>query len=299
MSIFVTPFRQVVFAAGILAIAASPVAHAQCALYAEHENMFRLVMRVEGSVPYVDNGAGKLVPAAGRKLTLSPAKEWAPMYVAIRNQIVRTSHTEVMNEGAQINHRLELQADFESAFALDQVFMVIDLYTDAGEHFYVTRQIGDLQPREPKSIGISAPIGIPLGAGKYRIHLFTQGSELFHSAMPFGEVEGALDNLVRRQVVDVENALPEPYLGPAPDIPAGLRKSRVAAQAIIHFTVSPTGRVLNPTIKSATHPEFGETALAAARLWRFLPRVKEGVPVAAAVDMPFVFNPPKDPKSSR
>jgi TonB family protein len=72
----------------------------------------------------------------------------------------------------------------------------------------------------------------------------------------------------------------------------------VSGSATIHFTISPNGRVQEPSVKTATSPEFGEAALVAARQWRFLPKVEHGRAVATAAEMPFAFLPPgaKPPK---
>jgi TonB family protein len=50
--------------------------------------------------------------------------------------------------------------------------------------------------------------------------------------------------------------------------------------------------VLDPQVKEASDPAFGESAVVAARQWRFLPRVKNGRAVETQVDMPFDFAPP-------
>ena len=72
-------------------------------------------------------------------------------------------------------------------------------------------------------------------------------------------------------------------------VSAKLLKTNIAGEAVIALTVSPNGRVLDPQIKRATDPAFGEAALAAARLWRFLPKVETGRAVATTVEMPFQF----------
>jgi TonB family protein len=46
-------------------------------------------------------------------------------------------------------------------------------------------------------------------------------------------------------------------------------------------------------VKSATDPAFGEAALRAVRIWRFLPKVKDDNPVETKVDIPIVFARPK------
>ena len=48
----------------------------------------------------------------------------------------------------------------------------------------------------------------------------------------------------------------------------------------------------NAILQDATTPEFGDAALKAVSQWRFLPRVKDGQPVATKVALPLIFKPP-------
>jgi TonB family protein len=57
-------------------------------------------------------------------------------------------------------------------------------------------------------------------------------------------------------------------------------------------TLIRNGSVAVRQVKHASKPAFGESALAAARQWRFLPKVKAGKPEAVTVEMPFNFNEP-------
>jgi len=58
-------------------------------------------------------------------------------------------------------------------------------------------------------------------------------------------------------------------------------------------TTDRRGAVLDPSVVTATAPEFGEAALAAIRQWRFLPKVKAGRPLETRATMPFDFCPPE------
>jgi len=85
---------------------------------------------------------------------------------------------------------------------------------------------------------------------------------------------------------------PRPLITPAPDYPDALRKTKQKGQAVLAFRIGVRGEILEPTVTSATDPAFGEAALAAIRLWRFLPQVRGGSPVETAAEMPFNFAPP-------
>jgi len=54
--------------------------------------------------------------------------------------------------------------------------------------------------------------------------------------------------------------------------------------------VDETGAVVKAQVRSASQPEFGDAALAAALLWRFHPALQNGRPVSRNVAIPFVFN---------
>ena len=91
-------------------------------------------------------------------------------------------------------------------------------------------------------------------------------------------------------------AAPRPFVGPSPEYPPGLRKAKVKGEAMIRLQIRANGAVLDPQVRSASDPAFGEAALAAIRMWRFLPKVKDGRPVGTEAEMPFsfVYSPPRD-----
>jgi TonB family protein len=283
------------FRAGAILLLAAPLLRGQNALYAEHNGGARLVRRVVRSDPYVDDGTGKLVLASGDKYGLGPAPEYAPVYVSIRHLKVETRALELMENGAEINREFSFRGEFESPYPLKNVFVVLDMNTeDAGKTLFV-REVGNLEPRELRSVEITLRLNQHLGAGHYNLHLFSDGAEVFHSEMPFNLVEHKLDQIVRRRVKGLTDSPPRPFIGPAPEYPEKLRRAKVQGSAMIRFTISPNGRVLDPEVKSASDPAFGEAALAAARQWRFLPKVKGGTPVSSAAQMPFTFGAESKP----
>ena len=60
----------------------------------------------------------------------------------------------------------------------------------------------------------------------------------------------------------------------------------------VSFRIIANGSVLDPKVVSATHSELIEPTLDAVRRWYFLPRVKNGRPVEAQVQMPISFAAP-------
>jgi TonB family protein len=263
---------------------------AQEALLVEHRGKLHPVRAALRNQPYVED-SGKRVLADGNRYTLRKVDEYLPFFISIRNLKVGSRHLELINEGAEINRTFEFSAEFESPFGLENVFVVLDLDSaDAGKTLFLW-EIGTPQPRRPKEVTLHVPMSLRLGEGKYKIHLFTDGFEVFHSKMPWTYVESTLDRMVARRIKGAPDAIPKPYVGPGPEYPSKLLRAKTKGEAVIAFTVSRNGRVVDPQVASASDPAFGESALAAARLWRFLPRIVNGAPTETKVNMPFVFTP--------
>jgi TonB family protein len=284
------------FAALIFVLCAPVALRAQTALYARHGEEFRWVRRVVGRDAYVDDGKGRLEPASERNYVLHAVPEFDPFFVSVRHLQVGTSSLTAMDVGDKINRQLEFRAEFESPFPLNNVFVVLDLNSEDAGKLLVLQEVGRLKPRTPRTIHIAVPLRRGIGAGHYRLHLYADGAEVFQSQMPSAFIEKTMDKMVRRRIAGIADAAPHPFIGPAPEYPAKLRRAGAEGSAVIEFTISPVGRVLDPRIKSASNPAFGEAALEAARLWRFLPQISAGVPVSALADMPFVFGEPEDLK---
>ena len=55
----------------------------------------------------------------------------------------------------------------------------------------------------------------------------------------------------------------------------------------LKFRVDEQGRVVNPEVAESSHSGFDQAALKAIQFWQFLPKLKNGKPVAAAARLPF------------
>ncbi len=277
-------------ALGLGLLATFAASRAQEALYVAHREAYSLVRSAVRNRPYVEE-KGKLVPATGTRFGLEKVDEYAPYFISIRNLHVGTSQINLIDSGASINKTFEFRAEFESGFALKNVFVVLDLNSaDAGRALFLW-EVGDLRPRQSKEVTLYIPLNVSLGEGKYKIHLFTDGREVFHSKMPWTYVESTLDKMVAKRVKGAPDGNPQPFVGPTPEYPSKLLRAKTQGEATIACVVSRNGRVLDPQVTSATDPAFGESALAAARQWRFLPRIANGAPVETKVSMPFQFSP--------
>lgn len=289
--------RAVMRAGAVLAMvsAAALVARAQQVFYVEHRGKPSVVRAVRDDKPMVEeNGKLVFVPRASRT-ALAEAKEFLPYFVAVRNMRAESHYLTIETDGVEsgaVNNQFGFLVDLESPFALKNVFFVLELQLEAGKFLYF-HEVGQLEPRRIKHVSVVIPLAYNVGAGQFTLHLFADGGELLHSGQPARLREAALDRMVRRRIEAVPDAPLRPFVGPVPEYPPALARKNISGQAVVRFRVARTGAVVDPEVKSATAPEFGEAALAAIRLWRFLPAVKQGVAQEGKAELPFEFPLPE------
>lgn len=273
----------------LLMALAGPLA-AQNLLFVEHGGKPCLVVDALNNQPCIELD-GKVVDVRGDRLALKHVEEYLPVYVAVTNLEVGSTSASV-NGGSPINTDLHFHATFETPYRLDHVFLLLDMDVESAGKVLFLYQVGHLEPRDPKSVSVLVPLARSLGSGHFQLHLFVGGAEALHSAISSYDCDLVVDRMIAKRVAKLPDGGPKPFLGPAPTYPAALLKTKVDGQAVITLWIRPQGSVRDPVVKSATDPAFGEAALAAARLWRFLPRIKDGHAVETKVDLPFIFTPP-------
>jgi TonB family protein len=283
-------FRPLLLAglAGGAALAPSRSA-AQNLLYAQDGDHWRLVRDVRGTVPLVTDEKGRYEMLRADRFFLKKTNEYLPLFVSISHPRAHTSGLNV--NGTVINNTFHYQAVFESGFPLHHVFIVLDMHAQAAGHGLFLFSVGDLKPHHPVPLDLAVPLSSELGGGKYFLHVFTDGQEVFQSEIPWETRERLLDRMVRRRIAGVNEANPQFFVGPPPIYPPALRKTKTRGEAVLAFRIGANGAVLDPTVESATAPAFGEAALEAVRQWRFLPRVRGGFPVETPARIPVRFSP--------
>jgi TonB family protein len=209
----------------------------------------------------------------------------------VRDVFASDSYLITADSGSASNTFL-FNATLETGYALKDVFLVLELLPENTEKTIFLMEVGDLVPFKDKAIELKVPMTRRLGSGTYHLHLFSQGEEVFQSGIPSEEREAALDRMVAERIQGVQAASPKLLFGPAPEYPKALKAANVRGQAVIALRIGTNGAVLGPVVKSATDPAFGQEALAAIRVWRFLPTVKASVPVDTNAQIPFSFEPP-------
>ncbi|MBI2517088.1 MAG: energy transducer TonB [Opitutae bacterium] len=264
---------------------------AQSVLCVEHKGKVYAVHKVHRDwvTIMVDN---KPVEIVAKRCGLQSVEEFMPVFISVNNIEVKTSYL-TTNTGGELNNDFHFRAKFTSPYVLRDVFLVLELESELAGRRIFYQEVGELSPDDTRPVWVRVPMREKFGEGKYQLHLFAGGREVFHSQQPWQFREAQLDKMVFKRIAGVQQAGPEPFVGPVPEYPAALRKSGVKGEAVVQVRVSSRGVVLDPAVMSATDPAFGEAALAAVRLWRFLPQVKEGRAVETKVNMPFTFESPK------
>jgi len=271
-------------------------AFAQQALLVRQGDGFEPVVAMVGATPVVAVD-GKLMPAVtsggGFAYATKAAKTFAPFFITVRNlSIVPQDHITAPN-GRPEDRMLSFHAEFESAFALDRVFLALEVKgSTTPVNTLYAYEVGPIRPGVATPVQFLVSFEADWADCHATLHLFAGGPEVLHSEMPPAQVAQELDRMVRVQLEGETNAPPRPFMCPPPAYPAGAPRGNAAGSATIALEISPTGAVVNPVVQQASRPEFGEAALAAVRRWRFLPRVKDGQPVATRVELPLEFKPP-------
>jgi TonB family protein len=266
---------------------------AQHVLLAEDGGTMALVRAAKGSRACVEKN-GKIEEISSSKgFVLKDVPEYLPVFVSVQDLQVRTTYDQT-NSGGQVNNNFHLSASIETAYRLTDVFLVLYIESELGTKAIFLNEIAKLEPNKSIPVVIFVPMDQPMGRGHYTLYLFSGGAEVFQTQIPFLARENALDRMVAARVKDVDAAAPKFFVGPPPQYPAALKKSGTKGQAIISVRIAVNGDVEDPVVKSATDPAFGDAALTAIRIWRFLPKVKDGHPVETKADVPFLFSPPKE-----
>jgi TonB family protein len=265
-------------------------AAAQHVLMAENNGQLSWVRAVSGTTPCVEID-GKIEPVGeSHGCVLRAVPEYLPMFVSIRNIAVRGSA--VSDGGSSMDNTFYLDATLECGCPLDNVFLVLELDQPIDKSVFLA-EVGHLDANTEKQVSAIVVSAVRLTSGSYHLHLFSGGAEVLQSEIPYNVREAAFDRLVADRIKDVHAAAPKLLFCPAPVYPSVLTKANIKGKAVIAIRIGTNGAVHDPVVRSATDPAFGDAALEAIRVWRFLPTVKDDAAVETKVLVPFIFDPPK------
>lgn len=280
----------------LVSLALNTEAVAQYTLFVKQHEKFSPVVAIVATEPQIA-ADGKVETAQqsrnGYIYALGQAKSYAPYFITVRSLNIIAQGQEMNPAGVPVDRSLAITAEFETAQPLKNVFLALEVKGETQKiNTLIAHEVGGLKPGSPVSVHFLVPFYASLGDCHATLHLFSGGPEVLHSNMPPAQIEHELDLMVQKGIEGVMNAPPQPFIGPTPEYPAALLGKNESGSVTIALGISPTGAVLDPVVKEATLPEFGESALKAIRQWRFLPRIKDGKPVATKVVLPLTFRPP-------
>ena len=277
----------------VLLLISMTTAHlcAQYVLLTANGQKMSWVKAASGSTPCVEVD-GKLQPIAPQGFVLKSVPEYLPVLVKIGNPYTRVSYGTTDGSVAS-NKLLVYSATLETGYRLDDVFVVATLGTDGAFTSIVLSEVDHLVPNQDKQITLTMPLGAKLGSGSCQVHIFAGGVEVLSSEMPPGARDAALDTMVAARIKGVHAAGPKLFFGPPPDYPPLLKAANLKGQAMVAIHIGTNGAVNNAVLRSATDPAFGDAALAAVQMWRFLPTIKDDHPVETQAIVPFTFEQPK------
>jgi TonB family protein len=268
----------------------APPLLAQSVLFVGDGSTMLPVRAMRDGLPLVEKN-GKLEVGYGSRFALQGVPEYAPVFVEVRNIRVQNFHLESMSGGSSINYTFRFNAEFESAYHLGHVFLTLELVSESTKKALFAWEIRDLVPHQPNEVTVDIPVAQGANWEHFKLHIFTDGREVLHSEMPAAYRERVLDRMVANRIRNVSQAETTPFVGPPPQYPPALAKKKVSGTAVVSMRVARNGSIQDPQIKTASDPAFGASVLEAVRIWRFLPRVRDGRPVEAVVEMPFDFAP--------
>lgn len=269
---------------------------AQKVLMADNAGKLTWVQAVRGSDPCV-NVDGTVKPIVTQGFVLKDVPEFLPMFVSVKFIKASANYVTSLNGVGDLNNDFRFTAIIQSSYTLKNVFIVLDLTTEKGDRSIFLSEVGDLDANTSKDISAGGPTASKMGKGKYYLHIFSEGIEVLQSTIPFDVREAVLDRMVAKRIKDVHSQAPKLFVVASPDYPDSLKDANLKGLVKVAFRIGPNGAVYNPVVKSATDPAFGDAALAAVRLWRFLPAVRDDAAVGMDVVVPVVFDQPKPTKA--
>ncbi|MGH7997753.1 MAG: energy transducer TonB, partial [Opitutaceae bacterium] len=262
-----SPHPLALIFAGSLLFSASAL-RAQQALYVDDgQGRWSAVRDAIENTPVVFRD-GKYVPQQSNRFMFRAVDEYAPVLVSVK--IVKSE-----NDDFDGNDEFDFRARFMSPYRLRHVFVVLEMNTnDAGKALFL-QQVGDLIPHQPKVVAVQVPLTRHLGLEHLKeIHIFTDGREVLRSDMSKAVRDAALDKLVRGRIAGVADERPRFFVGPMPEYPAQLAKTKETGHVVVRLRIAADGKIDNPIVLSASDPAFGAAALDAVRMWRFLPMIR-------------------------
>ncbi len=280
--------RIPVFCLSVLMV--GPALRAQSLFVVYEDNAQRVVRAVHYGHPYVEVDK-KLRSATGARYGVQKAAIYSPACVTIAHEHVVVRHVEFVDAVGSLNYDMRFMAELTSDRDLENCFVVLELAYAAGTGV-VFEELPNLRAGKMASIDFVFQLAEPVGEGHYTLHLFANGLELLTSKIEPAEIaaqrarteEFMLRGQPDRNVVASHMVIPI--------YPHELEAERLVGSATVRCHIDTSGKLVETRVVAATHPAFGEAALAAVRQWQFGPAVKDHHYVESTIEIPFDFKAP-------
>lgn len=236
-----------------------------------------------------DPVSGKLRPSFSQDFALEETDDFDPTLITIG----------VMYGGGAFDHEFRKQEPFVSlslatTVPKESVFMVVEFWNEDHREV-VVRKIGRVHQRFGLPITSNLPRSLfdrhdPL-VWKHRF--FANGLELPSTLTNWREVQQWFDRLIPSKVRGLPANTPGPVslIVPMPVYPRSLIHQAIVGELEINCRVDAVGFISEFEFQNVSHPAFQKSAERHIKYFRFLPRMKDGVPVASRVILPFRFHP--------
>jgi len=282
-----------------------PALRAQSVFVVYDGNTPRVVRAVRYSHPYIEV-ENKLRDIVGKRYGVQKAAIYSPAFVTLDHLSAVARHVAYIDRAGNVNYDLRFMAEMTSDRDLENCFMVVELAYAAGAGIVFEElpnlQAGKAAPiefvfqlAEPVDLGhenLALQLADHAEPGRYTLHLFSDGLELLTSNMEPAYVaeqrrkteEFKLRGQPDRTVVASHMVIPI--------YPHELEPEKLVGSATVRCLIDASGNLVEARVVGATHPAFGESALAAVRQWKFGAAVKNHHFVESTIEIPFNFKAP-------
>jgi hypothetical protein len=269
---------------------------AQTALCVEDHGKLAVVRRANGTTAFVEDH-GKWIDYPNGPFVLHPVKNYAPILIGIHNRSFQKGERAVSDDGPSPAHlvnagRFVFLANLTSPIDLDDVVLALELGPKKREEMQLyLHGIGHLEAHKSQRISLDVVTSFRLrDIGLKRIHVYVRGQEALNTEIPGADRKAALDRLVASRLEHSADGPARPLLLLDPVYPPKL-EPRAKGEVVLQCDVGVNGRATHPVVVRASRPELVAAAEEALHESRFIPAVKEGVPVASPIVVPFEIDP--------
>ena len=276
---------------GLALLAAVPSAMAQKVLIVQEGKSDQVVRAITDNQAMVE-ADGKLQPAKGTQFGLRKAAAYRKGMIKIADFFIRITHTDEL--GVSYSYGIDIFGHLKSSVPLKRCFIVLEI-TSGKDRGLIFNELPDLPAGESRELRIVAHLQEQLDAGRFTVHVFSDGLELLNSKMnPLYVLQESrkTDELMLKKAPDRPVALDREKARVVPVYPAALVTQGLTGSARVRCTIDPKGEVVDAEVVDATHELFGAAAVAAVRQWKFEPAITDHHYVEATVIIPVNFTPP-------